>query len=114
MAIHNEYVFENEICAELKNRGWLHSTNDSGYSRELALFPEDIFAWLEDSQPEQYNKLVKPTDNSLTQKKAKDEILKRLLIHRYRAVVGLLTFFAKASKFLPPSLKWFSFVQQMA
>jgi type I restriction enzyme R subunit len=78
VAIHNEYVFENEICAELKNRGWLHSPNDSGYNRELALFPEDIFAWLEESQPEQFHKIVKTTDNPLNQKKAKGEILKRL------------------------------------
>ena len=78
MAIHNEYVFENEICAELKKRGWLHSPNDSGYNRELALFPEDVFAWLEESQPEQYNKVVKPTDSANHQAKAKDDLIRRL------------------------------------
>lgn len=78
MAIHNEYVFENEICAELKKNGWLHSPNDSGYNRDLALFPEDIFAWLESSQPEQFQKLVRPGDSDADQAKSRNEILQRL------------------------------------
>lgn len=78
MAIHNEYVFENEICAELREQGWLHSSNDSGYDRELALFPEDVFAWLKESQPEQFQKLVKPGDSDAHRAKAKNEILQRL------------------------------------
>ena len=78
MAIHNEYVFENEICAELKSSGWLHSKTDSGYDRELALYPEDVFAWLEESQPEQFHKLVKSTDSVAHQNKAKQVLLARL------------------------------------
>lgn len=78
MAIHNEYIFENEICAELRNQGWLHSSSDSGYDRELALFPGDVFAWLEESQPEQFQRLVKPGDSDAHQTKAKNEILQRL------------------------------------
>jgi type I restriction enzyme R subunit len=78
VAIHNEYVFENEICAELKSRGWLHSTSDSGYDRELALFPADVFAWLEESQPEQWKKIVKPGDSDSHQTKAKNDLLHRL------------------------------------
>ena len=78
MAIHNEYVFEHEICAELKNRGWLLSTSDAGYDRELALFPEDVFAWLEESQPDQWRKIVKPGDSETHQTKAKNDLLQRL------------------------------------
>lgn len=78
MAIHNEYVFENEICAELKKQGWLHSPSDAGYDRELALFPEDVFVWLEESQTEQFQKLVKPGDSDAHRTKAKNEILQRL------------------------------------
>ena len=78
MAIHNEYVFETEICAELKSRGWLHSTSDAGYDRELALFPEDVFAWLEESQPDQWRRIVKPGDSETHRTKAKNDLLQRL------------------------------------
>ncbi|MFC7646745.1 hypothetical protein ACFQX6_43970 [Streptosporangium lutulentum] len=50
MADHNEVVFETEICEHLVAHGWLYSTNDAGYDRERALFPEDLFAWLEATQ----------------------------------------------------------------
>lgn len=78
MAIHNEYVFEKEICAELKSRGWLHSPSDAGYDRELALFPEDVFAWLEESQPDQWRKIVKPGDSENHKTKARNDLLQRL------------------------------------
>jgi type I restriction enzyme R subunit len=57
---HHESSFESEICEHLAANGWLYSPTDSGYDRELALFPEDVFGWLADSQPEQLAKRVKP------------------------------------------------------
>jgi type I restriction enzyme, R subunit len=78
MAIHNENVFETELCVALANAGWLHSKNDSGYDRELALFPEDVFAWLEETQPNDLAKLVKPGDTAAAQDKGRKEILTRL------------------------------------
>ncbi|WP_055477223.1 type I restriction endonuclease subunit R [Gordonia sp. HS-NH1] len=59
MAAHNEVVFESEICAYLESHGWLYSANDTGYDRERALFPEDLFAWLEDTQQAAYEKALK-------------------------------------------------------
>ncbi|AEB46163.1 type I restriction endonuclease subunit R [Micromonospora maris] len=59
MADHNEVVFESEICAYLESHGWLYSTNDTGYDRERALFPEDLFAWLEQTQKPAYTKALK-------------------------------------------------------
>lgn len=59
MAGHNEVVFESEICAYLKSHGWLYSTNDAGYDRERALFPEDLFAWLQETQQTAYEKALK-------------------------------------------------------
>jgi type I restriction enzyme R subunit len=78
VAIHNEYVFESEICAELKRRGWLYSPSDAGYDRELALFPEDVFEWLEESQPDQWRKIVNPGDSETHQTKAKNDLLHRV------------------------------------
>ena len=60
MAQHNEIEFEREICEHLAAHGWLYSTTDSGYDRELALFPEDVFGWLADTQPDQLAKHFKP------------------------------------------------------
>lgn len=59
MADHNEVVFESEICAHLQDHGWLSSANDHGYDRERALFPEDLFAWLEQTQNSAYEKALK-------------------------------------------------------
>ncbi|MYT30911.1 MULTISPECIES: DEAD/DEAH box helicase family protein [unclassified Streptomyces] len=59
MADHNEVVFENEICEYLAAQGWLYSANDTGYHRERALFPEDLFAWLKETQRPAYQKALK-------------------------------------------------------
>lgn len=59
MADHNEVVFESEICAYLESHGWLYSANDAGYDRERALFPEDLFAWLQETQQAPYEKSLK-------------------------------------------------------
>ncbi len=59
MADHNEVVFESEICAYLKSHGWLYSANDTGYDRERALFPQDLLAWLGETQKTSYEKALK-------------------------------------------------------
>ncbi|WP_433955351.1 type I restriction endonuclease subunit R [Janibacter indicus] len=59
MADHNEVVFEEEICTHLEAHGWLYAKNDAGYDRERALLPEDLFAWLEETQPNAYGKALK-------------------------------------------------------
>lgn len=59
MADHNEMVFETEICEHLHAYGWLYSDKDTGYDRERALFPEDLFAWLEATQKPKYEKALK-------------------------------------------------------
>ncbi|MER7718465.1 DEAD/DEAH box helicase family protein [Streptomyces flaveolus] len=62
MADHNEVVFETEICDYLREHGWLYSMNDHDggeYDRERALFPSDLFAWLEATQKPAYEKALK-------------------------------------------------------
>ena len=41
MGKHNEYWFEDELAAHLQANGWEYSKDDTGYDRELALFPDD-------------------------------------------------------------------------
>lgn len=57
MATHREIGFEDDICADLHASGWLYTPPDRGgdaqrYDRALALFPEDLAAWAEATQPE--------------------------------------------------------------
>jgi len=59
MTDYNEIVFETEICEHLAANGWLYSSSDAGYDRERALFPEDLFAWLGETQPTAYEKALK-------------------------------------------------------
>jgi type I restriction enzyme R subunit len=79
MALHNEVEFEAQICAHLAANGWLYSPNDAGYDVERALFPEDLFGWLEDTDPEELAKVVRPADSPTLQAKARIRILDRLV-----------------------------------
>lgn len=58
-AIHMEAAFEAEICTDLAAAGWLHSPHDTGWDRELALYPEDLAAWVQASQPKVWETLHK-------------------------------------------------------
>ena len=67
-SIHTEIQFENDICADLKDSGWLYDgplpyvkgyAYDQGYDPRLALFPEDVIAWIQDTQPAEWAKFQK-------------------------------------------------------
>ncbi|WP_447946230.1 type I restriction endonuclease subunit R [Microbacterium lacticum] len=75
---HLESVLENEIAEHLAANGWLYSPTDAGYDRELALFPEDVLGWLEDSQPTEFAKVVRPADTETQRDAAGRGILSRL------------------------------------
>ncbi len=77
MAQHNEIEFEKELCAHLEANGWLYSANDSGYDRERALFPEDFFGWLSDTQPDELAKVVKV--GTASEAKQRGQLLDRLV-----------------------------------
>jgi type I restriction enzyme R subunit len=58
-AVHTERVFENELCAHLGSHGWTvrtHLQNATGYSRELALFPDDLLAFVKETQGAEWDK----------------------------------------------------------
>ncbi|MGY1978166.1 type I restriction endonuclease subunit R [Nocardia gipuzkoensis] len=78
MPQHHESVLEDEICDHLAAHGWLYSPDDSGYDRDLALFPEDVFAWLADTQPAELAKRIKPDATVEAHAKARTALLQRL------------------------------------
>lgn len=60
MSLHKEISFETEICAHLAAHGWLYAAGDAaGYDRARALFPADVLAWVQATQPQAWEALVK-------------------------------------------------------
>ncbi|MCI6583721.1 MAG: type I restriction endonuclease [Mobiluncus sp.] len=80
MGIEHEKSFETEICEYLGSHGWIYERESNRkYDRDRALFPEDLFAWLEETQPEQWAKIVRPGDSAEKREKAKQALLDRLV-----------------------------------
>lgn len=60
MSLHKEIEFENDICAHLATHGWLYAESDhTQYDRARALFPADIIAWVQETQPKAWETLSK-------------------------------------------------------
>ena len=60
MSLHHEIEFENDICCHLKAHGWLYAAEDAkAYDVARALFPADVVAWVQASQPQAWESLVK-------------------------------------------------------
>jgi type I restriction enzyme, R subunit len=60
MSLHKEISFEAEICDHLASHGWLYEEGDAAlYDRPRALFPTDVIAWVQDTQPRGWETLAK-------------------------------------------------------
>ncbi len=60
MSLHKEIEFENDICAHLAAHDWLYAEGDfSSYDRARALFPADVLAWVQATQPQAWETLTK-------------------------------------------------------
>lgn len=64
MSLHNEIEFEREICAHLASNGWLYAEPNNegdarGYDTPRALYPADVIAWLQATQPQAWESLEK-------------------------------------------------------
>jgi len=74
MSLHKEISFENEICQHLSQNGWIYADGDAaGYDRARALFPADVLAWVQATQPKAWEVLTKNHGS-----KADDTLLARL------------------------------------
>ena len=52
-----ELVFQNEVITEMVERGWKRGYPEK-YDRALALYPEDVLGFVQDTQPEQWQKFT--------------------------------------------------------
>lgn len=60
MDIHKEVHFETEICEHLGAHGWLYAEGDAAhYDRPRALFPTDLTAWVQGTQPQAWEALAR-------------------------------------------------------
>jgi len=75
---HLESALENEIAEHLQASGWLYSPTAAGYDRDLALFGEDVLAWLEESQPTEFERVVSADSSADQQTSAEQSLLARL------------------------------------
>jgi hypothetical protein len=51
MNLHKEINFEVEICEHLAEHGWVYAEKDAAdYDRQLALFPADVLAWVQENR----------------------------------------------------------------
>lgn len=60
MSTYKEIHFEIEICQYLAEHGWLYAVGDAAnYDRARALFPADVLAWVQETQPKAWETLIK-------------------------------------------------------
>lgn len=78
MGVHHEKSFETEICEYLRDHGWIYEEEYRGYDQERALIPEDVFAWLQETQPEQWARVVSPEASPAEAERDKEALLDRL------------------------------------
>lgn len=53
-----EVVFQNDILDQMQSHGWMLGESKN-YNKELALYPEDVIAFLKNTQQEQWDKFAK-------------------------------------------------------
>jgi len=59
MTKHHEIGFEDVICDHLAAHGWLHAPGGAAdYDRARAIFPADLVAWFQDTQPKAWAEAV--------------------------------------------------------
>jgi type I restriction enzyme R subunit len=60
MNLHKEISFEAEVCQHLAAHGWHCAEGDAAaYDRARALFPADVVAWVQETQPKAWATLTK-------------------------------------------------------
>lgn len=76
---HQEKGFQQLIADHLESQGWLRSDNSAGYDVERALYPEDLLGWLEDSDPENFARIVPPEGDEASRERGRRRVLDRVV-----------------------------------
>lgn len=77
--LHQEKAMEDEAVELLSSLGWTYEDGSAaGYDKQRALFPDDVFAWLDATQPEELARHIKPDMDPTAKTKARNGILDAL------------------------------------
>lgn len=63
--VHTEKIFEDELCAHLAKSGWAvhtHLKDAPSYSRDLALYLDDLLAFVKKTQPPALQRTTRKRD----------------------------------------------------
>lgn len=90
--LHQEIAFEDDICDALAAQGWLYARDDAGhYDRARALFPADLLAWVQQTQPQAWEAVLKAGGNEAKLlDRVRDQIAERGTLDVLRNGVELL------------------------
>ena len=76
MSLQKEINFEDEVCDHLRAHGWLYAKDDAqNHDRARAIFPPDVVAWVQATQPKVWESLTKNHGG-----KAEETLLDRLRV----------------------------------
>src|SRR5471032_2194859 len=94
MSLHKEISFEIDIFQFLAENGWLYAEGDNaGYDRARALFPSDVLAWVQATQPKAWETLTKNHGASASETlltRVRDQIAQRGTLDVLRQGIELL------------------------
>ncbi|MGO3090621.1 MAG: type I restriction endonuclease subunit R [Galactobacter sp.] len=76
-AVHQERNFQDGVVQYLGAHGWLTGRGNEGYDKKTALYLPDLFAWLEESDPDNYARVVRPGTDA-QQDKARRAVVDRV------------------------------------
>ena len=94
MGIHKEIHLEDEICGYLGGHGWLYAGHDAAdYDRARALFPPDLLAWVQETEPKAWEAITKNHGSHAAEtllSRVRDQLEKRGTLDVLRHGVELL------------------------
>ncbi|MFG3012260.1 type I restriction endonuclease subunit R [Streptomyces cinerochromogenes] len=73
-----EEQFERQICEHLAAHGWLYSPNGQGYDADRALYPDDVFDWFEELDPQAWKRGIGSGQRADSPKKALLDLIVQL------------------------------------
>ena len=94
-AIHQEVVFEDEICAHLKAHGWAFDgplpyekghAYDAAYDKRHALIPSDAIAWVKKTQADSWSKFTAHHSNEADAEKEFTRLLAAELDREHKTI----------------------------
>jgi type I restriction enzyme R subunit len=79
VSLHQEISFEDEVCDYLSDYGWLCTQDVAAqYDRARALFPPDLFAWIQTAQPQLWEALENREGKAALESTVLDRVRKQI------------------------------------